>query len=276
MDALISCVLFKISRKLKSNLIYYMIVLNDLTTSKQQWTHTLGRDIVKWFSNYNAVSQVLETGTPISEYKDSLTLLRSKQQSHYLRGWMKYQSHFLLASVIKENLVAWLFMHFSSLLLKKGNLNGMKGRKILKIKIKGKFPTNYIVFCFQKRKPKPVLQFPSLPHAKQFKNNNKRCQAYCPSLRVRKITTILLLLLWVLEKNIHLSSGMSNVFSHSNNTVDKIWIPSRTLKSQVKPWCWCKNTTTSKRLGKILWISEISELHLLSPSPLIATILKAI
>ena len=172
-----------------------MIVLNDLTTSKQQWTHTLGRDIVKWFSNYNAVSQVLETGTPISEYKDSLTLLRSKQQSYYLRGRIKYQSHFLLASVIKENLVAWLFMHFSSLLLKKGNLNGMKGRKILKIKIKGKFPTNYIVFCFQKRKPKPVLQFPSLPHAKQFKNNNKRCQAYCPSLRVRKITTILLLLL---------------------------------------------------------------------------------
>lgn len=35
-----------------------------------------------------------------------------KQQSHYLRGWMKYQSHFLLASVIKENLLAWLFMHF--------------------------------------------------------------------------------------------------------------------------------------------------------------------
>jgi len=41
----------KISRKLKSNLIYYMIVLNDLTTSKHPWTHTLGRDIVKWFSN---------------------------------------------------------------------------------------------------------------------------------------------------------------------------------------------------------------------------------
>ena len=196
---------------------------------------------------------------PISEYKDSLTLLRSKQQSHYLRGRMKYQSHFLLASVIKENLVAWLFMlfFFFPLPLKKGNLNGMKGRKILKIKIKGKFPTNYIVFCFQKRKPKPVFQFPSLSHAKQFKNNNKkkRCQAYCPSLRVRKITTILLLLLWVLEKNIHLSSGTSDMFSHSNNTVNKIWIPSRKLKSQVKPWRWCKNAATSKHLDKILWIS---------------------
>lgn len=89
-----------------------MIVLNYLTTSKHQWPHTLGRDIVKCFQIYNAASQVLETGTPISEYKDSLTLLRSKQQSHYLRGWMKYQSHFLLASVIKENLVDWLFMHF--------------------------------------------------------------------------------------------------------------------------------------------------------------------
>ena len=99
---------------------------------------------------------------PISEYKDSLTLLRSKQQSHYLRGRMKYQSHFLLASVIKENLVAWLFMpfFFFFLPLKKGNLNGMKGRKILKIKIKGKFPTNYIVFCFQKRNSN---QFSSSP-----------------------------------------------------------------------------------------------------------------
>jgi hypothetical protein len=41
----------KLSRKLKSNLIYYMIVLNYLATSKLQWPHTLGRDIVKWFSN---------------------------------------------------------------------------------------------------------------------------------------------------------------------------------------------------------------------------------
>ena len=41
----------KMSRKLKSNLIYYMIALNYLTTSKHQWPHTLGRDIVKWFSN---------------------------------------------------------------------------------------------------------------------------------------------------------------------------------------------------------------------------------
>lgn len=105
-------------------------------------------------------TQVLEIGTPISEYKASLTLLRSKQHSHYLRGWMKYESHFLLTSVIKENLVVWL-LQFSFLKKKKKkrNLNGMKGRKILKIKIMDKFPTNYIVFCFQEKKipiPLPI------------------------------------------------------------------------------------------------------------------------
>lgn len=36
----------------------------------------------------------------------------------------------------------------------------MKGRKILKIKITGKFPTNYIVFCFQKRKPNQFSNSP--------------------------------------------------------------------------------------------------------------------
>ena len=34
---------------------------------------------------------------------------------------------------------------------------------------------------------------------------------------------------------VNLSSGMSAMFSRSNNIVNKIWIPSRTLKSQVKP-----------------------------------------
>lgn len=33
---------------------------------------------------------------------------------------------------------------------------------------------------------------------------------------------------------VNLSSGMLAMFSHSNNIVNKIWIPSRTLKSQVK------------------------------------------
>lgn len=42
----------KISRKLKSNLIYYMIVLNYLTTSKHQWPHTLGRGHCKMVFKY--------------------------------------------------------------------------------------------------------------------------------------------------------------------------------------------------------------------------------
>lgn len=36
----------------------------------------------------------------------------------------------------------------------------MKGQKILKIKITGKFPTNYIVFCFQERKPNQFSNSP--------------------------------------------------------------------------------------------------------------------
>lgn len=128
---------------------------------------------------------MLEAGMSIPEDKASLTLLRSKQQSHYLRGWMKHQSHFLLASVIKENLVAWIFMFCFFPSFKKNTLNGMKGQKILKIKIISEFPTNYIVFCFQKSKPKPVFHFPSASNVLReqkvmlnilpFTNNEKNC-----------------------------------------------------------------------------------------------------
>lgn len=62
-------------------------------------------------------------------------------------------------------------MHFFPSFKKKGNLNGMKGRKILKIKITGKFPTNYIVFCFQKRKPNQYSNSPL--HLQHFKNTKR-------------------------------------------------------------------------------------------------------
>jgi hypothetical protein len=49
---------------------------------------------------------------------------------------MKYQIHFLLASIIKENFVAWLFYRVFCPsptpwpLKRKGTPNGMKGQKI--------------------------------------------------------------------------------------------------------------------------------------------------
>ena len=98
---------------------------------------------------------------PISEYKDSLTLLRSKQQSHYVRGQMKYQSHFLLASVIKENLVAWLFMlFFFPSFKKKAILMEWKGGRFWRSRLRVNFLLITLFSAFRKENPN---QFSSSP-----------------------------------------------------------------------------------------------------------------
>lgn len=148
---------------------------------------------------------MLETGTPISEYKDSLTLLRSKQQSHYLRGWMKYQSHFLLASVIKENLVDWLFMHFlpSFKKKKKAILMEWKGRRFWRSRLWVNVLLIILFSAFRKENPNQISNAPLHRMINISRTTTKRDVKYLSLCHEwGKLFTIPLSLLQVIVKNI--------------------------------------------------------------------------